>query len=39
MDLSFLFDYIRQLYASYAFSPKTGLVKMPMRYILELTYN
>ncbi len=39
MDLSFLFDYIRNLYAQYAFSQKTGIVKMPMRYILELTYN
>lgn len=39
MDLSYLFDYIRQIYANYAFNPKTGTVKMPMRYILELTYN
>lgn len=39
MDLSYLFDYIRQCYANYAFNPKTGAVRMPMRYILELTYN
>ncbi len=39
MDLSFLFDYIRRTYAQYAFNTKTGEIKMPMRYILELTYN
>ena len=39
MDLSFLFDYIRHTYAKYAFNVKTGEIKMPMRYILELTYN
>lgn len=39
MDLSYLFDYIRHTYAQYAFNAKTGEIKMPMRYILELTYN
>ena len=39
IDKSYLFDYIRQLYALYSFSPKTGCIKMPMRYILELTYR
>ena len=39
MDLSNLFDYIRHTYAQYAFNVKTGEIKMPMRYILELTYN
>ena len=39
MDYSFLFDFIRQLYAIYAYSDKTGKVLLPMRYILELTYN
>ena len=39
MELGFLFDYIRQVYAKYSFSQKTGEIKMPMRYILELTYN
>ncbi len=39
MDYSYLFDIVRQMYAGYAFSPKSGKIKMPMRYILELTYN
>lgn len=39
IDLSFLFDYIRYMYAKYAFSPNSGIMHMPMRYILELTYN
>ncbi len=39
MDLSFLFDYIRHTYAKYTFNTKSGEIKMPMRYILELTYN
>lgn len=39
MDLSFLFDFVRQSYAKYAFNVKTGEIKLPMRYILELTYN
>ena len=39
MDLSFLFDYLRRMYSGYSFDSKTGICKMPMRYILELTYN
>ena len=39
MDKSYLFDYIRRIYSNYAFNIKDGSVKMPMRYILELTYN
>ena len=39
MDYSFLFDLCRNLYSGYAFNSKTGEVKMPMRYILELTYR
>ncbi len=39
IDGSFLFDLIRKLYAAYAFDYKTGKVKLPMRYLLELTYN
>lgn len=39
MDLSDLFDFIRNKYADYAFDYKSGIVKMPLRYILELTYN
>ena len=39
INYSFLFDYIRKIYAAWAFNPKTGIIKMPMRYILELTYN
>lgn len=39
MDLSFLFDSVRHAYAKYSFEPKSGIIKMPMRYILELTYN
>lgn len=39
MDYSFLFDFIRQLYANCVYSDKTGKVMLPMRYILELTYN
>ena len=36
---SSLFDLARNLYAFYSFNPKTGKIKMPMRYLLELTYN
>lgn len=36
---SSLFDIVRQLYALYAFDNKSGKIKMPMRYLLELTYN
>lgn len=39
MDLSGLFDFVRNVYADYAFSKKSGTVKMPLRYILELTYR
>ncbi|MCD7780761.1 MAG: radical SAM protein [Candidatus Gastranaerophilales bacterium] len=39
IDGSFLFDFARKLYAFYAFNPKTGEAKIPMRYLLELTYN
>lgn len=39
MDKSFLFDYGRKLYSKYSFNIKTGEIKMPMRYVLELTYN
>lgn len=39
MDLSSLFDLVRNLYAGYAFEKKSGMVKMPLRYILELTYR
>ncbi len=39
MDYSFLFDFIRQIYAKCVYSEKTGKVFLPMRYILELTYN
>ncbi len=36
---SFLFDYLRNLYADFSFDPKSGKIKMPVRYLLELTYN
>ena len=36
---SYLFDLARKIYASYAFDEKSGKIKMPMRYLLELTYN
>ncbi|MBQ4122429.1 radical SAM protein [bacterium] len=39
MDLSNLFDSVRNIYANYAFNQKSGMVKMPLRYILELTYR
>jgi len=39
INYSIIFDYIRKVYAAYAFNKKTGSIKMPMRYILELTYN
>ncbi len=39
MDYSYLFDYIRNLYADYSFDNKSGNIKLPMRYILELTYR
>ncbi len=39
MDYSGLFDLIRDLYAKYSFDNKSGNIKLPMRYILELTYR
>ena len=39
MNLSSLFDSIRHSYGKWVFDPKSGVIKMPMRYILELTYN
>ncbi len=39
MDYSSLFDFGRNLYASYSFNNKSGNIKLPMRYILELTYR
>ena len=39
IDLSDLFDIVRQLWANYSFDCKSGKIKLPMRYILELTYN
>lgn len=39
MNFSSLFDDIRHLYGSMAFDSKSGNVRMPIRYILELTYN
>ncbi len=39
IDYSDLFDLGRNLYAAYSFSEKTGEIKMPVRYILELTYR
>lgn len=40
VDYSFLFDYVRQMYAKCVYSDKTGALRMmPMRYLLELTYN
>lgn len=39
LDLSDLFDLIRKAYAYYAFCPTSGKIKMPLRYILELTYR
>ncbi len=39
MDYSGLFDLGRNIYADYAFNRKTGEIKMPMRYCLELTYR
>ena len=39
MNYSSLFDFGRNLYSKYAFNPKTGEIKMPIRYILELTYR
>ena len=39
MNYSDLFDFARRLYSYYSFNSKTGEIKMPMRYILELTYR
>ena len=39
LDLSDLFDLVRQLYANYSCNYKSGKIMLPMRYILELTYN
>ena len=39
MDYSGLFDYIRDLYADFSFDKKSGNIRLPMRYILELTYR
>lgn len=40
IDYSFLFDYIRQLYSKCVYSNKDGSLRMmPMRYLLELTYD
>ena len=39
MDYSGLFDFARDIYADYSFDNKTGNIKLPMRYILELTYR
>ncbi len=39
LNYSSLFDYLRKLYSQYAFDIKTGIIKMPVRYLIELTYN
>lgn len=39
MNNSFLFDFIRNLYADFSFQKESGKVRMPLRYILELTYR
>ena len=40
IDYSFLFDYIRQMYSKCVYSNKNGALRMmPMRYLLELTYD
>ena len=39
MDYSDLFDTARNLYSKYTFNAKNGEIKMPIRYILELTYR
>ena len=39
INYSDLFDSLRKLYSKYAFDIKTGIIKMPVRYLLELTYN
>ena len=39
INYSNLFDSLRKLYSKYAFDIKTGIIKMPVRYLLELTYN
>lgn len=39
MDYSGLFDLARDLYADYSFDNNSGNIKLPMRYILELTYR
>lgn len=39
LNLSNLFDIGRKLCSIYSYSNKTGTVKYPIRYILELTYN
>ena len=40
IDYSYLFDYVRKLYSKCVYSDKDGSIRMmPMRYLLELTYN
>ncbi len=39
MNCSDLFDFVRNIYSYYSFNNKTGEIKMPIRYILELTYR
>ena len=40
IDYSYLFDYVRRLYSKCVYSDKDGSIRMmPMRYLLELTYD
>lgn len=39
MNNSDLFDLVRNIYSKYSFNPQTGEIKMPLRYLLELTYR
>ncbi len=39
INYSCLFDIVRDLYANLSFDNTTGKIKMPMRYVLELTYR
>jgi len=39
MNYSGLFDLVRDLYADYSFDNNSGKIKLPMRYIIELTYR
>lgn len=39
INYSYLFDFVRDTYASLVYNKSTGKIKMPMRYILELTYR